>query len=319
MLAASRLALIALAAIWGSNFLLVDVALGGSNPAQIVAARLWLGGAILLGVCVAMRRHLPRGWSIWARLLLMGILGQALPWMLFAWGQQNVSVSMAGIYNSVTPLASLPVVWLLLRHKGSRGEVVASVLGFGGIIVLMAPWGEESRSSLSGQLACLGGAVCYAIAYAYAKHLISTLGYSKIALAASQAIVAGVLMLVVTAPQLLEPMDPSAAVLGSLIAMGVGTAVAFLLNYWLIGAVGPLQAGLAFYLMPLVAVALGIGVRGDVLYLHQILGATVVFGALALQYAIDRRESLDVPVPEVAPDNVVELAKRRPAAPVQGE
>ncbi|MFI6999430.1 DMT family transporter [Nocardia sp. NPDC050175] len=293
MLAASRLALIALAAIWGSNFLLVDVALGGADPAQIVAARLWLGGAILLAICVAMRRQLPRGWGIWARLLLMGVLGQALPWMLFAWGQQNVSVSMAGIYNSVTPLASLPVVWLLLRHKGSRGEVVASVLGFGGIIVLMAPWGEQSRSSLTGQLACLGGAVCYAVAYAYAKHLISTLGYSKVALAASQAIVAGLLMLVVTAPQLLEKMNPTPAVTGSLIAMGIGTAVAFLLNYWLIGAVGPLQAGLAFYLMPLVAVALGVGVRGDVLYAHQIAGAVIVFGALALQYAIDRRESVE--------------------------
>ncbi|WP_405165833.1 DMT family transporter [Nocardia sp. NBC_01499] len=306
MLAASRLALIALAAIWGSNFLLVDVALGGANPAQIVAARLWLGGAILLAICVAMRRQLPRGVGIWARLLLMGILGQALPWMLFAWGQQNVSVSMAGIYNSITPLASLPVVWLLLRHKGSRGEVVASVLGFGGIIVLMAPWGEQSNSSLTGQLACLGGAVCYAVAYAYAKYLISTLGYSKVALAASQALVAGLLMLVVTAPQLLDPMDPRAAVVGSLVAMGIGTAVAFLLNYWLIGAVGPLQAGLAFYLMPLVAVGLGVGLRGDVLYTHQIAGAAVVFGALALQYVIDRRETVESPEPEVAQENVVE-------------
>ncbi|MFI6168386.1 DMT family transporter [Nocardia sp. NPDC051052] len=316
MLAASRLALIALAAIWGSNFLLVDVALDGADPAQIVAARLWLGGAILLAICVAMRRQLPRGWGIWARLLLMGVLGQALPWMLFAWGQQNVSVSMAGIYNSVTPLASLPVVWLLLRHKGSRGEVVASVLGFGGIIVLMAPWGEQSRSTLTGQLACLGGAVCYAVAYAYAKHLISTLGYSKVALAASQAIVAGLLMLVVTAPQLLKTMNPTPAVTGSLIAMGIGTAVAFLLNYWLIGAVGPLQAGLAFYLMPLVAVALGVGLRGDVLYAHQIAGAAIVFGALALQYAIDRRESLagantEGQDDEVSQDIVVEQGEAR--------
>ncbi|WP_069167606.1 DMT family transporter [Nocardia altamirensis] len=304
MLAASRLALIALAAIWGSNFLLVDVALEGADPAQIVAARLWLGGAILLACCLVMRRQLPRGWGIWARLLLMGVLGQALPWLLFAWGQQQVSVSMAGIYNSVTPLASLPVVWLLLRHKGSRGEVVASVLGFGGIIVLMAPWGETSRSSLAGQLACLAGAVCYAVAYAYAKHLISTLGYSKVALAASQAIVAGLLMLVVTAPQLARPMDPTAAVVGSLVAMGVGTAVAFLLNYWLIGTVGPLQAGLAFYLMPLVAVGLGIGVRGDVLHVHQIVGAAVVFAALALQYAIDRHETLEGQGPQREPEPV---------------
>lgn len=306
MLAASRLALIALAAIWGSNFLLVELALDGSNPSQIVATRLWLGGAILLGCCLALRRQLPRGWGIWARLLLVGILGQALPWMLFAWGQQNVSVSMAGIYNSVTPLASLPVVWLLLRDKGSRGEVVASVLGFGGIIVLMAPWGEESRSTLTGQLACLAGAVCYAVAYTYAKHLISNLGYSKVVLAASQAIVAGLLMLVVTAPQLVQPVYPSAAVVGSLVALGVGTAVAFLLNYWLIGTVGPLQAGLAFYLMPLVALALGVGLRGDVLYGHQIAGAAVVFIALALQYAIDRRESLESSVPDAVSHAAVE-------------
>ncbi|WP_225725118.1 MULTISPECIES: DMT family transporter [unclassified Nocardia] len=289
MQAVGRLVLIALAAIWGSNFLLVDVALGGSDPAQIVAARLWLGGAILLGCCLVLRSRMPRGWGIWVRLLVMGVLGQALPWLLFAWGQEQVSVSMAGIYNSVTPLASLPVVWLLLRHKGSRGETTASVLGFAGIVVLMAPWSDGSRSSLLGQLACLAGAVCYAIAYAYAKHLISNLGYSKVSLAATQALVAGVLMLVVAAPQLGHRIDATPAVVGSLVALGISTAVAFLLNYWLIATVGPLQAGLAFYLMPIFAVILGITVRGDVLHPNQILGAAIVFAALVVQYAMDRR------------------------------
>jgi drug/metabolite transporter (DMT)-like permease len=288
--ALSSLALTALAAIWGSNFLLVELALSGTNPAQIVAARLWLGGLILLVCCWAVRQRLPRGRAIWARLLGMGILGQALPWMLFAWGQKNVSVSLAGIYNGVTPLASLPVVWLLLRQKGTRGEALASFMGFGGVVLLMAPWADVSSSTLTGQLACLAGAVCYAVAYAYAKHLITNLGYSKVALAAGQAIVAGVLMLILTAPQLLHPVRADAPVVLSLIALGVGTAVAFLLNYWLIATVGPLQAGLAFYLVPVVAMVLGTGLRGDELRTHQLAGACVVLAALMMQYAVDRRE-----------------------------
>ncbi|MCO5996202.1 DMT family transporter [Actinoallomurus rhizosphaericola] len=297
----SVVGLTALAVIWGTNFLLVEEALHGSDPAQIVLARLWLGGLLLLACSLATRTPLPRRPGVWLRLTGMGLLGQAVPWLLFAWGQESVTSSLAGIYSGATPLMTIPAVWLILRSRSSRIEVVASAIGFAGLFVVLAPWRGTGGSSLTGQLACLGGAACYALAYTYARHLIDHLGYSKLTLATTQALSAGLVMLVVSAPQVTRPLHLTPGVTVSLLLMGIGTAVAFGINYWLIASIGPVQAGLAFYLLPVVAVVIGVTFLDDRLAAHQLTGMAIVFAALAVQFIGQGRPAADPEPPADRP------------------
>ena len=277
-----------LALIWGTNFLLVEEALEVLQPTQIVVVRLFLGGMVLLVAAKILRTRLPRGRQVWLQLLVMGLLGQALPWLLFALGQRDVTSGLAGVYMGLTPLLTVPVVWLFLRKQPSRAEVAAVLVGVAGMWMVLAPWTEHSTASLVGQLLCLGGATCYAVAFGYTAHLLRTVEDSKLALSTGQAMLAFVFMIPLGGGQLTELIHLTWLIVICLILLGLGTAVVFLVNYWLIARIGPVQASLAFYLIPVVAVAAGGLLRDERLSLNEMLGLMLIVAALAVLYLWER-------------------------------
>jgi drug/metabolite transporter (DMT)-like permease len=74
----------------------------------------------------------------------------------------------------------------------------------------------------------------------------------------------------------------------AVVILGIGTTVAFVVNYWLIARVGPVQASLAFYLIPPVAVAGGVLLRDERLSGNQTLGFILICLALAFLYLWER-------------------------------
>ncbi|WP_433260361.1 DMT family transporter [Actinosynnema sp. CS-041913] len=285
-----------LATVWGTNFLLVEEALEGLNPAQVVAVRLALGGVALLLLVRATRAALPRKGSTWVKLAGMGLLGQAIPWLLFASGQEEVTSALAGLYTGLTPLLTIPVAWLFLRDRPSPAAIGACLVGFAGLAVVLAPWSGGGDVSLRGQLLCLGGAACYAVAYSYAGRMMKTVDDTKLSLAASQALTAIVIMVPATSGHLVEPATATWLIVVCLVLLGLGTAVAFLVNYWLIARVGPVSASLAFYLIPVVAVVAGVVVRGERLHPNEIAGSVLILVALAALYLWERARDKRAPV-----------------------
>ncbi|MEU0516332.1 DMT family transporter [Streptosporangium sp. NPDC006007] len=295
---ADILGIASLASIWGTNFLLVEEALEGVDPVQIVIVRLVTGGAALLLLVRARRTPLPRDGMVWLKLTGMGLLGQALPWLLFAWGQQQVTGALAGVYTGLTPLMTVPVAWLLLRERPTVAEIGAAVVGFAGLAVVLAPWGDQARAPLGGQLLCLAGALCYAVGYSYAGSLIRTITGSRLSLAAAQALAASAIMIPVGGGRLVQPVHPTWPIVVCLALLGAGTAVAFPVNYWLIARVGPVRASLAFYLIPVVAVAAGTLARRERLSPNEVLGSLLILAALAALYAWERvRDGRPAPRP----------------------
>jgi drug/metabolite transporter (DMT)-like permease len=117
---------------------------------------------------------------------------------------------------------------------------------------------------------------------------MKTVNESKLALAASQALAASAMMIPVGSGQLMEPMHVTLPIVSCLILLGAGTAVAFLVNYWLIARVGPVQASLAFYLIPIVAAVAGILARNERLSVNEVLGSVLILAALAALYLRER-------------------------------
>ena len=97
----ARLALLAL--LWGSSFLWIKLALDGLSPVQLVLARLALGAAILVLVVRLRRLRLPHDKITWLHLTVAALVGNAIPYLLFAIGEQTVSSSLAGALNATTP------------------------------------------------------------------------------------------------------------------------------------------------------------------------------------------------------------------------
>jgi drug/metabolite transporter (DMT)-like permease len=277
-----RLALLAL--MWGVSFLFIKVALEGLAPAQIVLGRLLAGGAVLGGIVALRREPLPRRPVLWAHLLAMGVLGNVVPFFLFAWGEQRASSSLAGIYNATTPLLTLLVAIVALPQERPNAARAAGLgLGFLGVLVVLAPWRGVGAAGFTGQAAFVAAAACYGVSFVYTRRFLSGSGYSPLALSAGQIGGAAAVLVLLTPFVALTPVSLPPRVVASVLALGAfGTGLAYLIYYGLIRDVGATTASTVTYLTPLVAVALGVAVLGDQVYWNHVVGAAVVVLGVAV-------------------------------------
>ncbi len=280
----SALRLGLLAAIWGTSFLLMKVALVELTPMQIVLGRMVLGAAALLVVLRIRGERLPRGRGIWGSLLFVGVVANVVPFFLIAWGEQYVSSGLAGIYNATTPLFTLLVATAALpEERPTAAKATGLVVGFLGVLLVMAPWRGTGSSALAGQLACLAAAACYAVAITYTRRYLSGSGLPPVVLAAGQlvcatGVVGALFPLWTTSTVALPP-----RVLASMLALGVlGTGIAYLIFYRLIGEIGATASSTVTYLVPVVAVSLGVVVLGEVVGWNDFVGAAVVLLGVAV-------------------------------------
>lgn len=305
------------AVIWGSSFIFIKVAVGALHPTWVAAIRLLIGALTLLAILVVIKDRLPRDRRLWGHMLLPGVLGSAIPFALFAYGEERVSSIVAGIWNATTGLWVLPFAVLLFKTERFRvRSAVGLALGFAGVLVVLGFWAVEG-SGLIGQLMCGAAALCYGIVIPYIKRFVTgTSAASGPALATMQAMVAAVASTIAAFVLSGPPPVPSTwgwGAIGSMVALGAfGSGIAFALNMRVITVAGASTAAFVTYLMPLVAVALGIVVLGESLTWNQPVGAMVVLLGVAVAQGLLTRRPKPEPLPanEVLAGRPKELAYR---------
>jgi drug/metabolite transporter (DMT)-like permease len=279
--AAGRLAL--LAVIWGSSFLWIKLALRGLSPEEVTFGRLALGAVVLFAIAAARRDALPRSPVLWAHIAVAAVFGNALPYLLFALGEQQVSSSTAGILNATTPLWTV-LVALATRHERSlpllRG--CGLVVGFGGALLVFAPWPGSGLVSAGG-LECLAAAASYGVTFVYMDRFIARRGISPVPLSACQlgcaAVVLGIVLGVTGAP---AP-RLSATVVAAILILGIfGTGIAYVLNYQIIISDGATVASTVTYLLPVVAIILGALVLHETITVLVLSGIALILAGVAL-------------------------------------
>lgn len=278
----ARLALLAL--IWGSSFLWIKLSLRGLSPVEVTFGRLILGAAVLLLIAGLQRSPLPRSPALWAHMTVAALFGNAAPYLLFALGEQRVSSSTAGILNATTPLWTL-VVAMATRHErtATPARVAGLVVGFGGALLIFSPWHAGSELASAGGLECLGAAVSYGIAFVYMDRFIARSGVSPVVLSAGQLLVASGFLAAALAvagapsPRLGPVAGVSIAILGLF-----GTGIAYILNYSIIMSDGATAASTVTYLLPVVAIILGIAVLGEHISLPVLAGIALILSGVAL-------------------------------------
>ncbi len=278
------LRLLLLAAIWGCSFLLIKVSIEGLAPMQVVLGRIALGTAALGAIVAARRGSLPRDAGTWLHLTVVSLVANLLPFFLFAWGEQRVASSLAGIYNATTPLFTLLVAMAALpEERPTRRRLAGLVLGFLGVVVVIAPWRGVGGSSLFGQLACLAAGASYGVAIVYARRFLSGRGHSPLTLAFGQLICATVVLLVAVPLWTTRAPTLSLRVILAVLALGaLGTGIAYIIFYGLIGEIGATSASTVTYVVPLVAVALGVAVLSEHIGWNDFVGAGVVVVGIAV-------------------------------------
>jgi drug/metabolite transporter (DMT)-like permease len=277
-----RLALLAL--IWGSSFLWIKLADRGFAPVEVTFARLALGAAALFPVVAARREALPRSAALWARIAVAALFANAIPYLLFAVAERSVDSSTAGIINATTPLWTVTLA-VAVRHQKSvtARQCAGLVVGFGGTLLIFSPWHSASSVASAGGLECLAASISYAISYVYMDRFLARRGMSPITLSACQLLVAAALLAVALPVSGAGAPQASAASLASLVILGVlGTGVAYVLNYQIITSEGATVAATVTYLLPVVAIVLGVLVLGETVTITVLAGIALVLAGVAL-------------------------------------
>jgi len=264
---------------WGSSYLWIKIGLRETDAYNLVTWRLAFACIGLWVLALTMRIPFPRDWRRLAWMAFIGLINTAIPFTLIAWGTEQVSSSLSSILNATTPLftALLAHFWVENEHL-TPNRVLGVLVGFGGVTLLSLT--KDSYSANGFQLlpilAIQGGSLLYATASLITRKKLQH--ENPIAISAVAVTAALLVMFWLTArnsqiqfPQLLETRI-AVAWLGI-----VGTALAYSLFYNLIKLWGPARTSLVTYVIPVVAVILGILFLNEAIHWQHWVGGILVW------------------------------------------
>ncbi len=268
-------------AIWGASFLFIAEGLRAMGPNGVTFSRI-LVGFLTLSLFPAARRPLAR--SAWASVALLGVLWLAFPLSMFPFAEQRVSSALTGMLNGANPLFTAIVASALARRAPSRAVAFGLGVGMSGAMLAGWPTIHEGRSSAMGVALILAALVSYGFALNLARPLQQRHGALPVIWRAQA--VALLLTAPLGLPELLAARWTPGPLL-ALVALGaLGTGVAYVLLAVAAGHVGATRASATTFLIPPVALALGVVVRGERVAALSVLGGGVcIAGAWLIRRA----------------------------------
>ena len=292
---------LALAVIWGSVFLFMMVGLRAREPVQISTLRVLSGGLVLL----ALRGHRhpapPANGRRGGHPHGVRLPAVHLPFTLFAYGGPGRSAGrhrQCGHPDRDTPRGhGLPP-----SDRPTRRKVTGVLLGLLGVSSSSSPGATSAAPTSSasaqrcwpGRHTGWGGSTTDApSADATSAGWLSRRRSSVAAGGQLVVVLAGWWLVNRSSVALPWSVRPGSAPLWpvlAVLALGVlGTGVAFAFQFDVVRAAGPTVGATVTYLIPIVAVLLGVLVLGERLSWPQLVGAGIVIGSAALTQRPSRR------------------------------
>jgi drug/metabolite transporter (DMT)-like permease len=285
-----------LSTIWGASFMFIKVELEELDPLEVALARVAFGAATLVLLLAIRRDRLPRASdrTVWRDLFIVALFYNSIPFSLFAFGEQHASSIVAAIGNATAALWTVVFAMAILpEERITPQRIVGVLIGFVGVLILLGPWEGLGGPSLLGTLLCLGPGVCYGLAFTYTRRHLSGRPESKTSLAGAQVLIATLQLAIVTPFFSSAPSHISLKVWGSILALGaLGTGIAYVLSYDIIGRAGATTASLVTYVVPLFATFFGVVLLGESLSWNEPVGALVIIVGAGISQGLVRRATV---------------------------
>lgn len=283
----SLLFMLILVLTWGSSFILMKKALV-YFPSNIVAAyRMTAAFSIMLIPALIYIFKMP--FKTFLLLTLSGILANGLPAFLFAYAQTGIESYVAGILNSTTTLFTLIIGIIFFSYKARLLSIAGVVIGFAGIVGLLAFAGDKTLSfNFSYGIYILIATTSYAININFIKRWLSnvpTLSMVSVVFFITGLFSTIYLFGYTDFIQITKTTAGSGFGILYMSILGiVGSAMALLMYYHLIKIADILFVASVTYLMPLVSTLWGLG-DGEVLGLaHIAFILLILIGVFMVNY-----------------------------------
>jgi drug/metabolite transporter (DMT)-like permease len=258
--------------IWGSSFLLIAEGLESLEPGTVTWLRILFGFAALS--CFPSSRRVAIAPEDRTRVVLVGLVWMAFPMTMFPIAEQWLDSSVTGMLNGSMPLFATAIAATLLRRAPGRTQLIGLAVGFVGVVMIGLPSLQGGSRTAAGA----GLVILAMMSYGIATNLVVPLQhrYGGIPVIRRALLTA----LVLTAPFGIAGLPDSSfewrPVL-SVVALGaLGTGIAFIVAATLVGRVGATRGSVIAYLIPAVALVLGVLVRDEHVAALAIAGMGVV-------------------------------------------
>jgi probable blue pigment (indigoidine) exporter len=274
--------------IFGTTYLLTTQFLPPGRPLLAALMRSLPTGLVL----IIGSRVPPRRWL--ARFLILSVLYASGLFPLLFLAAYRLPGGVAAVINSLTPILVVIISVPLLQTKIKAVQIVAGVLGVGGVALLVLR--SDARLDAFGLLAMLGAVTMMGVATVLTKRWGQPPGMNAIAFTGWTFLFGGLALLPVTL--LVEGLPDQLSIrnVGGLAYLVLISGItAYALWFWGLQRLAASSVTFLGLLNPIVAALLGWVVLGQHLNYWQIMGAVVVLASVILGQSprSPRRESND--------------------------
>src|SRR5438874_7075488 len=272
-----------LCVVWSSTWLAIKIGLRDLPPISFVAIRFLIAIIVLVAVSIGRTRLLPRRRSDYTVLAITGILMFAVNYTLLFWAELHVSSGLAAVLQATIPIFGMMFAhWMLPDEPLRLSKLTGAIIALGGVTVICARlFGFNGPPAFWGGVAVVFGAASAAFANVLLK--ARSMQLSPAMLAAWQMIF-GIAPLLVLG--LVVDGNPvrfhwtSTSVFCLLYLAVIGSALTFLLLYWLLPRLSVAQLQSISLITPPGAVMLGWLLGGETFPPSSLLGAGLVLAGV---------------------------------------
>ncbi|WP_299355940.1 DMT family transporter [uncultured Shimia sp.] len=286
MINRAGLAWLLLGLIWGTNFVFIKWSTETVTPMQVALVRVIAGFLTVATYALITRQlelsHLRHS----VHFVVMACLAAALYFYGFAEGTALLESGLAGAVSASIPLFSLLAAVLFLpEEKLTTNRVLGLLVGLIGVTLIAKPFsGGLGDSYVLGVAWMILGSFSLGVSFVYARKFVTPLELPPAALTTYQLGFAALILLVITDKAGLGTLyDDQTSFAVLVIGLGfLGTGLAYVLYYYVIGQLGAVRASALTYVPPVVALFLGALFLGEAIVAFDYLATALIFVGVIL-------------------------------------
>jgi drug/metabolite transporter (DMT)-like permease len=276
------LAFFAIYILWGTTFLGIRIVVAELPALLAAGARFFTAGVLLFAFMRFKREAWPTAGQ-WRNLLVIALLMFVAEYGPLFWAEKYVPSGVVSVLAATIPILTMVVEMLVLRQQKWRFSLAAStVMGFAGVGVLLLP-GSQQHFGVVPCAAVLAGSTSWALGSVLSRSM--DLPKSRpLTAGATMMLGGGILLLLSAGFGELHPLPHLSlrAGLGLLYLIVVGSLLAYTAYVWLLARMPATRVSSYAYVNPIVAVALGHFVAGEVITLRTLAGTALVVISVSL-------------------------------------
>lgn len=284
--------LLTLATLWGASYTFIKIGVETIPPVTLIAVRTLIAATILVAVIKMRGLSMPRDRATWARFLFQACLNSVIPFTLIAWAEQTVDAGLATILNATTPIFTFLLTVVIVRHEPvSVRKFLGVAAGLTGVCLII---GTEAFNgvgqALWAQLAVLLASLAYAGAAIFGKNFRDL----DPMMPAAGSMISGAIILLPISLVIDRPwtLDPSTESVLALLGLSVfSTALAFVIFFHLVRALGSVGTTAQAYLRVPIGVGIGVVFLGETLTSTAGIGLVCVIAGVVAMTIPQRRKA----------------------------